>query len=145
MWLAEGVAAGVIAGAFMALVSEIGYRLGVFKSSLIAIDGSFAISRAKVKENKASIYALGILMHLVTSAIFGLVYSVFPRYLDFEAREIYALAPYVFFLWVAMLFTALPIAGQGILGSKAGRFAWLEQLIFHAVFGVGFWWALGVV
>lgn len=145
MWLAEGVAAGVIAGAFMALVSEIGYRLGVFKSSLFAIDGSFAISRVKLKENKATIYALGIPVHLVTSAVFGLVYSLLPRFLDFDAREIYALAPYVFFLWLAMLFTALPIAGQGILGIKSGRYTWLEQLVIHAVFGVGFWWALGVV
>ena len=145
MWLAEGVAAGVIAGVFMVVVSEVGHRLGVFKSSLIVIDGSFAISRLKVKDNKLAIYALGIPVHLVTSAVFGLVYSLFPRFLDFDAKEIYALAPYVFFLWLAMLLTALPIAGQGILGRKSGRFTWLEQLVIHAVFGVGFWWALGVV
>ena len=145
MWLAEGVAAGVIAGAFMVIVSEVGYRWGVFKSSLIIIDGSFALSRLKMKDNEVAIYALGVPVHLVTSAVFGLVYSLFPRFLDFNAREIYALAPYVFFLWLAMLFAALPIAGQGILGKKSGRFAWLEQLIIHAVFGVGFWWALGVV
>jgi hypothetical protein len=144
MWLAEGVAAGVIAGAFMVIVSEVGNRLGLFKSSLIVIDGSFAISRLKMKDNKTGIYALGIPVHLITSAVFGMVYSLFPRFLDFDAREIYALAPYVFFLWLAMLFTALPIAGQGILGRKSGQFAWLEQLVIHTVFGVGFWWALGV-
>ncbi|HUV52979.1 MAG TPA: hypothetical protein VMW64_07875 [Dehalococcoidia bacterium] len=145
MWLAEGVAAGVIAGAFMVVVSEIGYRLGVFKSSLIIIDGSFAVRRLKMLDNQTVVYVFGTFVHLVTSAIFGLVYSLFPRFIDFDAREIYALAPYVFFLWVAMLFVALPIAGQGILGGKSGRFTWLEQLVIHAVFGVGFWWALGVV
>ncbi|OGO03136.1 MAG: hypothetical protein A2Y59_02515 [Chloroflexi bacterium RBG_13_52_14] len=145
MWLAEGVAAGIIAGVFMVVVSEIGYRLGVFKSSLIIIDGSFAIRRPKMGDNQTSVYVFGTFVHFVTSAVFGLVYSLFPRFIKFDAREIYALAPYVFFLWVAMLFVALPIAGQGILGSKSGRFAWLEQLVIHSVFGVGFWWALGVV
>jgi len=29
-----------------------------------------------------------------------------------------------------------------MLGARAGRLAWLEQMAFHAVFGVGFWWAL---
>jgi hypothetical protein len=145
MWLAEGVAAGVIAGVFMAIVSEIGYLLGMFKSNLIIIDGSFAARQLKRSANRTITYALGIFIHLCTGAVFGLVYSLFPRFLDFDIRSIYALAPYVFFLWLAMLFTALPVASQGILGRKLGKFVWAEQFVFHIVFGFSFWWALALV
>jgi len=41
-----------------------------------------------------------------------------------------------------MLLTALPIAGQGLMGQKAGRRVWFEQLLVHVLFGMGFWWAL---
>lgn len=145
MWLAEGVAAGVIAGVFMAIVSEIGYILGIFKSNLIIIDGAFTAKQLGRGTNRTIIYALGAIIHLCTSAVFGLVYSIFPRFLDFDSRSIYAIAPYVFFLWLAMLFTALPVAGQGILGRKLGKFVWVEQLVVHIVFGISFWWALGAV
>lgn len=145
MWLAEGVAAGVIAGVFMAIISVIGYLLGLLKSNLIIIDGSFAASQLGREANRTITYALGIFIHLCTSAIFGLVYSIFPRFLDFDTRLMYALAPYVFFLWLAMLFTALPVAGQGILGRKLGKLVWVEQFVLHMVFGISFWWSLGLV
>jgi hypothetical protein len=143
MWLAEGAAAGVIAGVFMAIVSEIGYLPGMFKSNLVVIDGAFAARQLNRGASKTITYSLGIFIHLCTSAVFGLVYSIFPRFMDFDTRSIYALAPYVFFLWLAMLFTALPIAGQGILGKKLGKFVWAEQFVLHVVFGATFWWALG--
>ena len=145
MWLAEGVAAGVIAGVFMAIVSAIGYVLGIFRSNLVIIDGTFAAKQLKQESNRTITYALGIFIHLCTSVVFGLVYSLFPRFLDFDSRSIYAIAPYVFFLWLAMLFTALPIAGQGIMGRKLGKFVWAEQFVLHIVFGISFWWALGAV
>ena len=97
MWLAEGVAAGVIAGVFMAIVSEIGYVLGIFRSNLVIIDGTFAAKQLKQESNRTITYALGIFIHLCTSVVFGLVYSLFPRFLDFDSRSIYAIAPYVFF------------------------------------------------
>ena len=118
------VIAAIIAGAFMALASEIGCRLGVLKSNLIIIDGTFALKRLKWKQGSATIYVLGIIIHLMTSAIFGVI------------------SPYVVFLWLAMLFVALPISGQGMVGQKIGRFSWTEQLVFHIIFGIAFWWML---
>ena len=44
-----------------------------------------------------------------------------------------------------MLLTALPVAGQGFFGKKLHRYAWIEQLFLHIVFGLSFWWALGIV
>ena len=136
------VIAAIIAGAFMALTSEIGYRLGMLKSNLIIIDGAFAIKRLKWKQGTATIYVLGVIIHLMTSAIFGVIYYAIISLFDLSATAIYVIAPYVVFLWLAMLFMALPISGQGMVGQKIGRFSWIEQLVFHAIFGIVFWWML---
>ena len=136
------VVAAIIAGAFMALASEIGYRLGVLKSNLIIIDGQFAIERLRWTQGTATIYVLGIVIHLMTSAVFGVIYYAIISLFDLSATAIFVIAPYVVFLWLAMLFVALPISGQGIGGQKIGRFSWIEQLFFHAIFGIVFWWML---
>lgn len=44
-----------------------------------------------------------------------------------------------FMLWLSMLFVALPIAGQGLLGRKLGSLIWLEQIVLHIIFGIGLW------
>jgi hypothetical protein len=136
------VVAAIIAGAFMALASEIGYRLGVLKSNLIVIDGQFAIERLRWTQGTTTIYVLGIVIHLMTSAVFGVIYYAIISLFDLSATATYVIAPYVVFLWLAMLFVALPISGQGIGGQKIGRFSWIEQLFFHAIFGIVFWWML---
>ena len=136
------VIAAIIAGAFMALASEIGYRLGVLKSNLIIIDGQFAIERLKWKQASATIYILGIIIHLMTSAMFAVIYYAIISLFDLSATAIYVIAPYVVFLWLAMLFVALPISGQGMVGRKIGQFGWIEQLAFHAIFGIVLWWML---
>jgi len=136
------VTAAVIAGAFMALASEIGYRLGMLKSNLIITDGAFAIERLGWKRGTATIYVLGLIIHLITSAIFGVIYYAIISLFDLSATSIYVIAPYVVFLWLAMLFVALPISGQGMVGQKMGRFSWMEQLVFHTIFGIVFWWML---
>ena len=136
------VTAAAIAGAFMALASEIGYRLGMLKSNLIITDGVFAIERLRWKRGTATIYVLGLIIHLITSAIFGVIYYAIISLFDLSATSIYVIAPYVVFLWLAMLFVALPISGQGMVGQKMGRFSWMEQLVFHTIFGIVFWWML---
>ena len=136
------VGAAVIAGVFMYIVSELGFRMGLSKSNLALIDGEFAIRSVRMQSSRLLSYLLGIPIHLITSAVFGVVYFGIVKGLDLNAPSAQVLASYVFCLYLAMLFNALPIAGQGILGRKIGRWAWAEQLIFHAVFGIGFWWAL---
>jgi len=42
------------------------------------------------------------------------------------------------------LAVALPIAGQGFMGNKIRRSVCLEHLVLHVIFGIGFWWALGI-
>ena len=145
MWLVEGLVAGLIAGIVMGIVTEIGYRLGLLKANLIIIDGSFALRLLKREPRGANGYLLSSVIHLTTSAAFGLVYVAIARLLDFDTRMTVALVPYVAFLWLAMLFTALPIAGQGVMGNRIRRLVWVEQLVLHVVYGLGFWWALGLL
>jgi len=145
MWLVEGLVAGLIAGIFMGIATEIGYRLGVIKANLMIVDGSFALRLMNRPESSVAIYVLGIVVHLVTSAVFGIIYVILAKLLGFDTRLILAIAIYVFVLWIAMLFVALPVAGQGIIGRKISGIVWVEQLVLHVVFGLGFWWTLGLI
>ena len=145
MWLVEGLLAGLIAGILMGIATEIGYRLGLLKANLLIVDGSFALRLMNRSESNVAIYALGIVIHLVTSAVFGIVYAILAKLFSFDMRLVPAVVVYVFVLWIAMLLVALPIADQGIMGKKIGKTVWAEQLILHVIFGLGFWWALSLI
>jgi uncharacterized membrane protein YagU involved in acid resistance len=145
MWIIDGIMAGLIAGAIMGCISQIGYWLGILKSDLIVIDGDFALRQIRQNTTTPAVYFMGVLIHLITSIVFGVIYVLIARLFGFDLRSIWAIGIYVLILWLAMLFTALPIANQGFLGNKLHRYVWLEQLVLHFVFGLGFWWALGIV
>ncbi|HAR96730.1 MAG TPA: hypothetical protein DCR97_12335 [Deltaproteobacteria bacterium] len=142
MSIGWGFVAGLLSGFFMALVSDIAHRLRFFGSSLIAVDGSFAVrmmGKNPQGQPRPLVYCLGIVIHLVTSGIFGAVYAVLTNLFQFDPGNVVLFAIYVLLLWLAMLFSALPIAGLGVLGRGAGRFTWLEQLLLHMVFAGVFW------
>lgn len=145
MWLITGIIGGIIAGVFMGIASQIGYWLGIIKSHLIVIDGAFSLRMLKRDGGTAVIYALGAMIHLLTSMIFGIVYVIVARVVGFDPTLPLAITVYVLILWLAMLAVALPIAGQGLMGNKIRRSVWLEQLVLHVIFGIGFLWALGIV
>ena len=145
MDIVYGLVAGIIAGVIMGCISQIGYWLGILKSHLIVIDGKFALRKIKMDTTTKAIYSIGIFIHLITSIIFGIIYVLIAELVGFELRSIWPVAVYVLVLWIAMLFSALPIAGQGFMGSKISRYAWLEQLVLHIFFGFSFWWALGIL
>jgi hypothetical protein len=142
MSIVEGLIAGIMAGAFMGATSWAGHRLGWFRSNLISIDGQFATRLLGLKSTPLWTYSLGIPIHLATSAIFGIVYAGMVRLLDVNAESALVILPYVFVLWLGMMFSALPVAGAGLLGRKVGPNVWAEQLVIHAVFGTVFWWTL---
>lgn len=145
MWLIAGIIAGIIAGVFMGIASQIGYRIGLVKSHLVVIDGAYVLRMLKRDGNTAVIYALGIITHLVTSIVFGIVYVSIARAAGFDPLLPWAVTVYVLILWLAMLSVALPVAGQGFMGKKIRRAVWLEQLLLHIIFGIAFWWALGIL
>jgi hypothetical protein len=118
----------------MGLVSHICFKLRIFKSSLILIDGSFLFRTFKLQSGSSVISGIGLVIHLATSGIFGSLYIVAARYLGFNALSLPFVSFYIFLLWLSMIFIALPISGEGVLGARSGPLSWLEQLILHILF-----------
>ena len=143
--LLRGAVAGMLAGLLMGLVSGICYRRKIFESDLLLVDGSFFTHSLGIRASNALTYVAGILIHIVTSGFFGTVYIFITAQLKLNALSVGTVAIYFFILWIAMLFTALPIAGQGIMGNKAGSWTWLEQAVLHVIFGIGYFAALRVL
>jgi hypothetical protein len=137
-----GIVPGLIAGFFMGLCSEIGYRLKIFQSSLIYVDGTFFTRTTGKSFGTGAVYVLGVIIHLGTSAAFGLGYALLVMLLRPEMNPVLFFCGYLFLLYLGMLVVALPVAGQGFLGRRLGRFTWLEQLIVHTVYALVFIWAM---
>ena len=136
-----GVVAGVVASVLMGMVSEVGYRVGLFRSSLILIDGSFFLKFTRKKSVEGQ-YVAGIPIHLFTGAVFGCVYVAGTSFFGLNPFLPWLVALYFFILWLSMLFIALPVAGQGMLGRRVSSHTWVEQLFLHVVFGAGYYYAL---
>ncbi len=133
-----GFLAGAAAGIIMGIISHILFKMHVFKSSLIVIDGSFLFRMIGRNASPGIVATAGLVVHLATSAVFGAVYFVATGILGIgptdAAWSFFLIVFYVAILWLSMLFIALPISGQGILGRRSGPYAWLEQLLLHAAF-----------
>lgn len=145
MTIMEFLLAAVIAGIAMAALTEIGVRQGTIKANLLLIDGEFALKMAGIRARRPLVSAVGVVVHLVTSAVFGAAYYVITRLLKVDPLNFAVLAVYVFVLWLSMLFIALPVAGQGLLGRRAADSAWWEQLVLHILFGVVLWMGLALL
>lgn len=140
-----GFLAGVAAGIVMGIVSDLAARSRLFRSSMFMVDGRFLLRTFGMKESSMALYAAGIPIHLVTSGIFGALYPVAAGFANFDILSPALVALYVLFLWLSMLFIALPTAGQGLLGNKAGSLTWVEQLALHVVFFVVYYGMLRVI
>lgn len=135
--IAAGFISGALAGVIMGLLSHILFILRIFKSSLILIDGSFLVKSLKLGFGFGFLFCAGLVVHLMTSGIFGALYFIAAALFGVpgtEAMRFGWISVYVALLWLSMLFIALPIAGEGILGRRSGKFSWLEQLLLHIVF-----------
>ena len=139
MPLFEGVVSGVAAGILMGLISHAGFKVGIFKSSLFVVDGTFVQNILRLEHNVNKSVLLGIPVHLLTSVSFGIGYVVPVTLLKLDLLNGWLIALYTLMLWLSMLFVALPAAGQGVLGRKLGSLTWLEQIVLHIIFGVGLW------
>jgi hypothetical protein len=132
--VSAGFVSGAVSGVVMGLISDILFRLHIFKSSLIAIDGSFLLRTLKLKDSARLCYATGLFIHLITSGVFGATYITGTMLFGFDGLLFGLVCLYVTILWLSMLFIAMPIAGEGLLGRRSGPFTWIEQFFLHAVF-----------
>jgi hypothetical protein len=142
-----GFLSGAISGVIMGLISHILFRLRIFASSLIVIDGSFLFRTLKCQPGSSIVMLTGLCIHLVTSGVFGALYFVVTTLLGIHgiaATSLTLTGLYIGLLWLSMLFIALPVAGEGLLGKKSGPYSWLEQLILHMIFWVLFYGCITV-
>lgn len=144
-----GLLAGAAAGIIMGVLSHALFKFKIFRSSLLIVDGSF-LFRTLGRQAEHGIEATaGLVIHLVTSAVFGALYFVITGFLGIAPQDaawsFVLVGSYVFILWLSMLFIALPISGQRILGRRSGPYAWLEQLFLHAVFFVAFLFIIRII
>jgi len=145
MLVLQGILSGLIGGILMGAVSEVFYQLGIFKSTIFIIDGSFVTRFMKRRADKMNTYLFRIPVHLLTSTAFGVIYLGGTHILKRDPHSVWIFCTYVAFLWISMLLVALPIAGQGFLGRKGSRFAWIEQIVLHIVYGIGLWFSLTLI
>lgn len=139
-----GFMAGAASGIVMGVMSHLCFRLRIFKSSLIVIDGSFFFRTLKSQSSPALINVTGLIIHLMTSGVFGALYVLAANVAGFNVLSFPFVGLYVALLWLSMLFIALPVSGEGILGRKSGPHAWLEQLALHILFCALYYVALMV-
>jgi len=140
-----GFIAGAVSGVFMGMISHLLFRLRIFKSSLIMIDGSFLFRTLKLQGSPPVVAGAGLCIHLVTSGAFGALYFPACAILGLDAGtagSFAAVSLYVAVLWLSMLFIALPVSGEGILGRKSGSLSWLEQLILHGIYCILYYMCL---
>ena len=137
-----GFLAGAASGVIMGVISHILFKLRAFRSSLIVIDGSFFFRTIGKEAAPGLVAGAGLIIHLVTSAVFGAVYFIATPVLGFDppqaANSAALISLYIFVLYISMLFVALPISGEGLLGRRSGKNSWLEQLVLHAFFFGGY-------
>ncbi|OPY75451.1 MAG: hypothetical protein A4E65_03573 [Syntrophorhabdus sp. PtaU1.Bin153] len=132
-----GFLSGAVSGIVMGLLSDNLFRLKIFRSSLLVVDGSFFFRTLKLRGSPQLVYGAGFFIHLITSGVFGALYIVLAILLGLETAmvtSLTAVSAYVAVLWLSMLFVALPIAGVGLMGRKSGTLTWFEQLILHIIF-----------
>jgi hypothetical protein len=145
--LAIGFVSGAVSGVVMGLFSHFLFLLKIFKSNLIIVDGSFFFRTTKLKSSGQSIFVAGLLIHLVTSGVFGAIYILATSFLGLNAKTVGSfllISLYIALLYLSMLFIALPVAGEGFLGRKSGPYAWFEQLILHVVFALLYYGCLRI-
>ncbi len=135
-----GFVSGAAAGIIMGIISHALHKLRIFTSSLIVIDGSFFFRTLGKQAGPGTVAGTGLVIHLVTSGVFGAIYFIATAILAIAPREAassYSLIGlYIGILWLSMLFIALPVAGEGFLGRRSGKHSWFEQLLLHIIFFV---------
>ena len=143
-----GFVSGAASGIIMGLISDVLFRLKIFRSSLFVIDGSFFFRTLKLQGSPQVICGAGLIIHLITSGVFGAIYILASTFLGFDAKTVgsfMVISIYIALLWLSMLFIALPVAGEGFFGRKSGPLTWLEQLILHVVFSLLYYGCLRIL
>lgn len=96
-----------------------------------------------IKLNEREAFAVGVLLHLIMSALYGFVYVLFVE----QDWLIITRAPYSIFsmiivaalFWLFLNFALFPLIGFGFMGWKEEKTAWFETLVSLGVESAILW------
>jgi fructose-specific phosphotransferase system IIC component len=141
-YLLGGSLGGLVAFflAIPAIVLEIN-QSGRVKNAPVLVDVK-TIFGLKIR-HRHEVFFIGLLLHLVTGFLFGLVYIVFvhQKWL-FVTQSPYTFSSiiiYALLSWVVAGTVLYPLLRMGWFGLKEGRYVWMETIISHVVIGLGLW------
>ncbi|MCK9212576.1 MAG: hypothetical protein M0P61_17230 [Ignavibacteriaceae bacterium] len=130
-----GAAAGAIAGAIMLFVAHLAPYLsaGNFVRDL---DKPKLFGRA-VTHREA--HLLGVLMHVLLSALFGGVFALLVSYGVFAKVDFWRVAAWSLVMTVFMGGVVSPLEGHGIFGTKEDAWFPVDLLLSNLFWAVLFW------
>ena len=138
--VAAGAIAGLIGGVVMAMVMMIVTALAGmgFLAPLYAIAATFNRSWAMAKGVDGGPLLAGLMLHMLNSALFGLLFTlllrgIFPRALALPAAALAGMA-WGLILLVVNQFIVLPLADPPLVTATSGIFGW--WLVGHLMYGV---------
>jgi hypothetical protein len=136
-----GAIAGLIGGVAMAMVMMIVTALAGmgFLAPLYAIAATFNRSWAMTKGFDLAPLLVGLMLHMINSALFGLLFTLllrglFPRALALPAAAAVAGMAWGLILLVVNQFIVLPLADPPLVTATSGIFGW--WLVGHLMYGV---------
>lgn len=147
-WLGVGAVAGIIAGVMMAMYAMIASATFLhegFFTPLYGIASPLAGMRDVMLSMQHGMFVdggpmlLGLMVHMLWSAFFGIVFGLVARSLHLKGMlAVMGGLVYSIVILLVMGFVVLPIVGAGQLPGMVG---WLSFTIQHLVFGMvlGLW------
>ncbi|MEK7529334.1 MAG: hypothetical protein AAB570_00215 [Patescibacteria group bacterium] len=130
-------------GALLALVLAVPAIVGelrrTHKGHFLLPDVHHGWGRRTLKDRE--VFALGLLMHIVTGIAFGVLYPVtvivdaIPELLPYTWGSV---AVYGSIFYVVLGAVVMPLGHMGVFGRKEDRWIWLETLVTLTVFTVGY-------
>lgn len=126
----SGIIAGMIFGAFMMFV--VAPALHKPMTAPLNMIGAMFLGKAYLMHPSGGSIVLGLMMHMVMSAILGIIFAYIWRAISGnKGYEILAGLVYGLIVWLAMTYIVLPIMGSPMAKVTGGWF-----LIGHLIFGL---------
>ena len=137
----------------------LGTALGTLIAFILAIPAIFLETSRRVKDlpllidvhawrgrklKEGEVFAVGLLIHLIVGALYGLLYTLFAEQgwliVTNAPFTIHSMLIFAFFSWLVLNLVLLPlVVGVGLFGRKEGGTVWLETLVVLLLEGAVLW------
>jgi drug/metabolite transporter (DMT)-like permease len=131
-----GLFAGLLAVLFTTVVNILGRRVGLLPEPMdMKYMAEFLIDPAQFP---AAAFALGIIVHLVSGGIIGIVYVYLIKSWTPITGMLFMVAD-----WLVMMLVLFPLTGRGFFGSNIGPVMAVATFILNLLYGAAIGWLAG--